>query len=76
MNPEPQPQLTLADLTRKAYRILARELGAADTIRFIGQFTNGSGDYTAERDAHFSERSLDQLIDGIRYPKPANPPMD
>ena len=40
-------------------------------MRFIGQFTTGHGDYTAEREALFGQATLDQIITGIKsMPKP------
>jgi hypothetical protein len=56
----------LAEVTRRAIEVLSRELGAADTLRFVGQFTNGFGDYTAERDALFGQTTLDQIIAEIK----------
>ena len=55
----------LAEVTHRAIELLARELGAADAIRFINQFTTGYGDYTSERDALFAETTLDQIIADI-----------
>ena len=60
----------LAEVTHRAIEILCRELGAADTMRFINQFTNGHGDYTAERDALFAGETLDQMIADIKWAKP------
>lgn len=39
----------IAEIDRQAREILARKLGIVDTLRFLGQFRAGSGDYTAER---------------------------
>ncbi len=62
----PEPQLTLAEITNRAIQLLSRELGPADTARFIGQFTNGSGDFTAEREALFAGRTVAELAREIR----------
>jgi hypothetical protein len=56
----------LAEITRQAIEILSRELGPADTMRFIGQFSTGHGDYTAEREALFGQATLDGIIAGIK----------
>ncbi len=61
-----QPPLTLAELTRRAMLVLAREFGPADTARFITQFTNGSGDYTVERDQLFAGLTVGQIANAIR----------
>jgi hypothetical protein len=60
----------LAEITHRAIEVLARELGAADAIRFINQFTTGYGDYTSERDALFAENTLDQIIADIHRARP------
>ena len=52
----------LAEVTRKAIEVLSRELGPADTLRFVNQFTTGFGDYTAERDALFGQETLDDIV--------------
>ena len=59
----------LTEVARQALEVLTRELGAADTARFIGQFTAGTGDYTRDRDAMFDGQSLDQLVSAIQARK-------
>jgi hypothetical protein len=59
----------LADVTRRAIEVASRELGAADTLRFVGQFINGYGDYTVERDALFGQATLEQIIAEIKAGK-------
>jgi hypothetical protein len=56
----------LAEVTQNAIRVLCREIGLVDTLRFIGQFTVGYGDYTAERDELFGDMTLDEMIAGIK----------
>ncbi len=48
----------LAEATRRAIEVLTRELRAADTLRFVNQFTTGLGDCTAEREHVFAEETL------------------
>ena len=45
---------------------VCRELGPVDTMRFVGQFTVGCGDYTAERDALFADMTLEDMIAEIK----------
>lgn len=59
-------QRPLAEITREALQVLYREIGVADTIRFINQFTTGSGNYTEERDALFANDTLEELIAQMR----------
>ena len=56
----------LAEVTQNAIRVLCREIGLVDTIRFVGQFTVGYGDYTAERDELFGNMTLDDMIAEIK----------
>ena len=60
------PTRPLVDVTRRAIEILTRELGAADTLRFVNQFTTGLGDYTAEREQLFGDETLDQILGAIK----------
>jgi hypothetical protein len=56
----------LTELTQDAIRILYRELGVIETVRFLRQFTNGYGDYTAEREALLGQKSLTELLAEIK----------
>jgi len=56
----------LAEVTQTAIRVLCREIGPADTMRFVGQFTVGYGDYTVERDELFGDMSLSEMIAAIK----------
>lgn len=56
----------LAEVTRQAIEILSRELGMTDTMRFIGQFTTGQGDYTEEREALVGQATLEQIVTEIK----------
>ena len=60
------PMKPLVEVTRQAIEVLYRELGPVDAMRFIGQFTNGRGDYTADRDKLFGQAKLEDLIAGIK----------
>lgn len=57
---------TLAQLNQRAREILIREMGAVDAIRFLGQFSGGSGDYTAERQPWIDALSLKEISSQIR----------
>jgi hypothetical protein len=40
---------SLAELNTEAWGILVKELGVVKTIRFLGQFDSGSGNYATDR---------------------------
>ena len=56
----------LAEVTQTAIRVLCKEIGVVDTMRFVGQFTVGYGNYTEERDALFADLTLDDMIAEIK----------
>lgn len=56
----------LAEVTQTAIRVLVREIGLVDTMRFVGQFTIGYGNYTEERDELFGDLTLDEIIAAIK----------
>jgi hypothetical protein len=56
---------TLVEINQQALRLLYRELGIVDTVRFLKQFTPGYGNYTQERDVVFAHKSLDDIVGEI-----------
>jgi len=63
MSPKPKP---LSQLNEEAIHLLTRELGVADTARFLRQFTTGTGDYTKERRDRLADTSLDEVLEKMR----------
>jgi hypothetical protein len=56
----------LAETTREAMRLLFRDIGPVETIRFLNQFATGYGNYTEERDQLFADMTLDEIIAEIK----------
>jgi hypothetical protein len=56
----------LYQITEQAIELLAREIGVVDTVRFLGQFSSGYGNYTDERDALFKDMTLDGILAEIQ----------
>ena len=56
----------IARVTQRATDALLKELGVVDTIRFLGQFRAGSGDYTAQRSKLFDGLTAAGIVDQIR----------
>ena len=56
----------IAQVTQRATDALVKELGVVDTIRFLGQFRTGSGDYTVQREKLFREMSVTDITHEIR----------
>ncbi len=56
----------LAEITQNAIQVLCREIGVVDTMRFVGQFTMGYGNYTEERDTLLGDMTLDDILAEIK----------
>jgi len=63
------PVRPLSEINEEAIRLLSQEMGAADTARFINQFTTGFGDYTEERKKLFKGLTLKEVAREIRARK-------
>lgn len=55
MNVQVKP---LSEITRHAIDLLSKEIGIADTVRFLNQFTTGYGNYTEEPEALLKDLTL------------------
>jgi len=64
----------LVEITHAGLAALTRDLGVADTARFLAQFTSGFGDYTRERDALFRSLTADELEVALRASRPRRRP--
>lgn len=60
------PAKPLTDITSQALHVLTREIGVADTMRFLNQFSTGTGNYTEERAALFDHLTLDDIFSEIK----------
>ena len=59
----------LSAIRERGFRVLVKELGAADTVRFMRQFENGQGNYTEEREETLKGISLEDIITSIKQRK-------
>ncbi|GAP94005.1 hypothetical protein [Leptolyngbya sp. NIES-2104] len=62
MTNQPKP---LNQITQEAIAILFKEIGIANTVRFLNQFSPGYGNYTEEREEIFKDLSLDEILKRI-----------
>ena len=53
----------------EGYRVLSRELGAANTAIFLRQLEDGSGDFTKERQTALEGNSVDAIAERIKKRK-------
>ena len=56
----------LAEITTEALKVLYKEIGIVNTVRFINQFTTGYGDYTQERERLFADMTLNAVVSEIK----------
>jgi len=56
----------LVEINQQALRVLYRELGLVDAVRFLKQFTAGFGDYVQERDEIFADKTLADVVREIK----------
>jgi hypothetical protein len=57
---------SLNEITQEAIRMLCREIGVVNTVRFINQFTTGFGNYTEERKEQLGDLTLDEIVSEIK----------
>ncbi len=60
---------SLSEITDTALKILYKNIGTINTIRFINQFTKGYGNYTEERHRMFKNKKLKDIIQEIKIIK-------
>ena len=61
---------TLSEISAEAIRLLCREMGVAKTLRFLGQFNHGNGNYTEEREQIFAGMSVADIVAEIEKRRP------
>jgi len=52
----------LSEITQQAIDVLLKEVGVANTIRFLNQFSTGYGNYTEERENLFEDLTLNEVL--------------
>jgi hypothetical protein len=63
----------LAEITHDAIKVLCKEIGVANTMRFVGQFTTGYGNCTEDREQLFAGMSLEDIVTEIKQRKAIRP---
>ncbi|MGQ9627359.1 MAG: hypothetical protein ACUVV0_10710 [Anaerolineae bacterium] len=66
----------LAEITKEALRVLYKQIGIVNTVRFINQFTTGYGDYTREREQLFAGMTLDDIVTEIKRKRSQTPSLE
>jgi len=63
---------TLNEIRIQGFRVLVKNLGPADAIRFIQSYSHGTGDYTKERGQYLS-KDFDEVVSGIKARRKKKP---
>ncbi|NEO72362.1 hypothetical protein [Moorena sp. SIO3H5] len=58
--------MTPIELHRKGFKALVDALGYVDAVKFIGQFDQGSGNYTEERHQWLDKLTMDNIVADIK----------
>ncbi|HEV7591379.1 MAG TPA: hypothetical protein VGO40_24915 [Longimicrobium sp.] len=66
------PAMPLEQVTQRAIHILSREMGVADTMRFLKQFVTGAGNYTEDRETLFADLTLDEILAEVKKSRSSN----
>lgn len=64
----------LNEVNHQAIRLLSEQIGIVDTLRFVGQFTTGHGNYVEERDALFGRLTLDEIVSVVEVKRTSSRP--
>ena len=58
--------LALAEVKKKGWEILIKEMGYADATKFILLYESGKGDYTKDRKKFFKNLTIDKIFKEIK----------
>jgi len=62
---------SLVEITRSAIHLLCQEMGVVNTVRFLGQFSTGYGNYTEEREQLFGDLTVQEIVTEIKRRRPS-----
>ena len=60
-----EPDQPYMELTQLAINVLVRELGVANTVKFLRQYAK-FGEYASQRDVLFGQLSLEEILERSR----------
>lgn len=55
-------QKPVGELNQRVIDLLCREIGVAETLRFLGQFIQRSGDYARDRHALLGDPTVEEIF--------------
>ena len=54
--------MPLAEITHNAIQILCKEIGIANTARFLNQYSVGQGNSVEDREVIFENQTVEQIV--------------
>ena len=60
---------SLVQINAEAIRILCREIGIVNTLRFLNQYSTGLGNYVEERKKLFGNMAVKEIVAEIKQMK-------
>jgi hypothetical protein len=64
---------SLSVITHEAIQVLIEQVGAANTVRFLEQFTTGNGNYTDTRQQLLEGVSLEDILRAVENQRQSTP---
>ena len=61
-----RPTSSIAEITATAIALLCRQIGPANTARFLNQFQEGIGDYAQDRSEILGDPTVEELVAEIK----------
>ena len=59
-------QMTMEEIKLTGLNVLYKKLGAVNYIKFLQQFTNGSGDFTEDRKKFVDKNDVSSIVNRIK----------
>jgi len=59
-------EIPSSELNQTAFNALFEKLGYSNTIRFLSQYREGSGDSVIQKDENFKGQSVDQIFEAVK----------
>ena len=59
-------KIPTSELNQRAFDALFEKLGYCNTIRFLSQYREGSGDSLLQKDENFKDQNVNQIFEAVK----------
>ena len=59
-------EIPTSELNQRAFDALFEKLGYSNTIRFLSQYREGSGDSVLQKGENFKDQNVDQIFEAVK----------